>query len=259
MLTSHERFKLFTIDKLMFVLYNCVSGDIMNQTINYIVPLYSQYMIYENDIEYGGIDLSENYIELLENKFHNLSKNVFQDITRVINQTKEEAENDKNQFIKIKDNTIKNLVDYGVADLPMLERIGHVRENILTADEALNLGYSIKNKHFHGLGIEKYLKIMNSIDNPIGIYQYTNRGNYNSNNFIIVTPIEINGIKTIVPIEINQKGQYNQIEIKYNKIKTTYSKNNNNYIANLLKQGKIKEIFTGSNSQQTSLDENNIS
>ena len=75
----------------------------------------------------------------------------------------------------------------------------------------------------------------------------------------MVTPVEINGINYIVPIEINQRGQYNQVEIDYNKIKTAYSKNNTDYIQNLLNQGEIKEIFNGSNSRKTSLDRSNIS
>ena len=37
-----------------------------------------------------------------------------------------------------------------------------------------------------------------------------------------------------------------------NRIKTVYSKNNNSYIDNLLKNGKIKEIVNGSNSRQKS-------
>ena len=75
----------------------------------------------------------------------------------------------------------------------------------------------------------------------------------------MVTPVEINGINYIVPIEINQRGQYNQVEIDFNKIKTAYSKNNTDYIQNLLNQGEIKEIFNGSNSRKTSLDRSNIS
>ena len=75
----------------------------------------------------------------------------------------------------------------------------------------------------------------------------------------MVSPVEINGINYIVPIEINQRGQYNQVEIDFNKIKTAYSKNNTDYIQNLLNQGEIKKIFNGSNSRKTSLDRSNIS
>lgn len=187
-----------------------------------------------------------------------LSENALQEVSDVVNQTREDSEKNLTQFVKLKDNTIKSLVDYGVKDLPMLERSGHIRENILTEEQAKKLGFSTKNKHFHGLGVKTYLEIINSMDNPIGVYQYTNNGNYDNNNFIVVTPVEINKTNYIVPVEINQKGQYNQVEIDYNKIKTAYSKNNTDYIQNLLNQGKIKEIFNGSNSRKTSLDKSNI-
>lgn len=188
-----------------------------------------------------------------------LSKNALQDVASVVLETRKQAENNPNQFAKLKDNTIKSLVNYGVEDLPMLSRRGHVRENILTEEQAKKLGYSVKNKHFHGLGVKTYLEIINSLDNPIAVYHYTNKGKYNENNFIVLTPIEIDGKKAIVPIEINNNpGQYNNVEIDYNNIKTVYFKDNNNYNDNLLNEDKIKEIFTGSNSQQTSLSTNNI-
>lgn len=66
----------------------------------------------------------------------NLSQNVLQDVSQIVNQTREEAEKSSIQFVKLRDTTIKSLVDYGVKDLPMLERVGHVRENILTELEA---------------------------------------------------------------------------------------------------------------------------
>ena len=193
----------------------------------------------------------ENVKDIKLDTNFSLSENALQEVSDVVNQTREDSEKSLTQFVKLKDNTIKSLVDYGVKDLPMLERSGHIRENILTEKQAKKLGFSTKNKHFHGLGVKTYLEIINSMDNPIGVYQYTNNGNYDNNNFIVVTPVEINKTNYIVPVEINQKGQYNQVEIDYNKIKT-------DYIQNLLNQGKIKEIFNGSNSRKTSLDKSNI-
>ncbi|MBP3765926.1 MAG: hypothetical protein J6G98_01935 [Bacilli bacterium] len=226
----------------------------------------SSFFIKEDEEEYNVTHESYNDIlnnvekELYKvNDKYNLSKNTVQNVFEILTQTREIAEKDNRQFIKLKDHTIKALVDFGVKDLPMLERVSHVRENIFTKEEALQMGFSIKNKHFHGLGLELYLQIMSSIDNPVAIYQYTDKGLYTDNNFIVVSPIKINGFNTIVPIEINQKGQFNCVEIQYNKIKTAYYKNNNCYIENLLNEGKIKEIFTGSTYQQTSLTENNIS
>lgn len=183
----------------------------------------------------------------------NLSKNVLQDVSKIVSQTREEAETCNEQFVKLKNKTIKVLLDSGIEDLPMLERIGHVRENILTEDEAKLLGFSTKNKHYHGLGIKNYLEIIESMDNPISVYQYTNISKYNSKNFIIITGIKIGGHRCLVPVEVNSRGQYNQVEIKFNRIKSAYLETNGGYIEKLLKEGKIKEIFTQSSAEQTSL------
>lgn len=207
---------------------------------------------------YRQSDLNTARENLNNNEKLSLSKNALQEVSDVVKQTREEAETDNRQFVKLKDNTIKALVDYGIKDLPMLERNGHVRENILTEEEAKKLGYSTKNKHFHGLGVKTYLEIIDSMDNPIAVYQYTDKGKYSTDNFIVVTPVEINGKKSIVPVEINSKGQYNQVEIDFNKIKSSYLETKNNYLNTLLQEGKIKEIFTQSGAEQTSLSTNNI-
>ncbi len=182
-----------------------------------------------------------------------LSKNVLQEVSKVIMQTQKEAEKDNTQFVKLKDNTIKKLVDYGVKDLPMLERVGHIRENILSEELAKKLGFSTKNKHFHNLGVKTYLEIINAMDNATSIYQYTD----DSKHFIIETPLEIDGVKTIVPVYIEQIGIYNNISINFNKIKTTFIPDID-YINKLLKYKKIKEIFIGDNYQQKSLTNDNI-
>lgn len=187
-----------------------------------------------------------------------LSKNALQDVTSIATETREQAENNSNQFAKLKDNTIKPLVDFGIEDLPMLERRGHVRENILTEEQAQKLGFSTKNKHFHGLGVKAYLEIIDSMDNPIAVYQYTDKGKYSSDNFIVVTPFEIDGHKSIVPVEVNKRGQYNQVEIDFNKIKSNYLETKQDYLKKMVQEGKIKEIFTQSSAEQTSLDKTNI-
>ena len=183
-----------------------------------------------------------------------LSKNVLQDITNVVTQTIREAKNDNTQYVKLKDKTVKILVDFGIKNLPMLERVSHVRENILTVKDAKKLGFSIKNKHFHGLGVKRYLEIINAMEKPYKIYQYIEE----SNRFIIKTSIEINKVKSIVPIKVEQKGIYNNVEIDFNKVRTIFSPDSSNYLLNLVNKGIIKEIFAGDNSQKTSLSINNI-
>lgn len=184
-----------------------------------------------------------------------LSKNALNDVNEIVKMTQKDAQKSNIQFVKLKDNTIKKLVDYGVPDLPMLERVSHVRENILSKDELKKLGFSInEKKHYHELGVDKYLEIIDSMDNADNVYQYTNEPNV----FIIETPVEINGIKSIVPVTIKRSGRYNNVNIEFNKIKTAFTPDYKNYIQNMLNKGTIKEIVTGDNPQQVSLRENNI-
>ena len=238
--------------------------SLFRKIYNEIKYLWHQFTGYKNqnqfieDLQYKWEQAYRNNNKLNETTNYLLSEKAVDDVYSVIKETRVEAEKNTEQFVKLKDNTIKILVDYGIADYPMVARRGHVRENILTAEQAKELGYSIKNKHFHGVGAETYLNIIDSMDEPLGVYQYTEKGKYNENNFIVLTPVKINGVNAIVPVEINQRGQVNNVEIDINRIKSVYSKNNNDYIKNLLKEGKIKEIFNGSNSRQTSLINNSI-
>ena len=182
-----------------------------------------------------------------------LSSSVFREVVSVVTETQEEAARNPNQFVKLRDTTIDILVKNGIENLPMLERRGHVRENILTELEAIKLGFSIKNKRFHGLGVKIYLDIINSLDNPVAVYQYID----DKNHFIIETSIEINGIKSVVPIMIKQQGIYNNVRINFNKIRTTFFPNKD-YISRLIEKGKIKEVFTGDEYQQATSYELNI-
>ena len=206
-------------------------------------------------------DIKEDIIFIIDN-INNIYKNICittpMDVNRIINMTHNQSLNEKEQLIKIMDNTISGLINNGVNDLPIMERIGHVRENILTEYEAKRLKYSIYKKHYHGLGKICFLKIVDSLCEPNSIYQYNNNGKYDTNNFIVITNVKRKDENAIIPIEINNKGQYNNKEVFYNRIKTVYFKNTTKYLKRLKNEGKIKEIFVGSNSQKTSLDDTNI-
>ena len=45
-----------------------------------------------------------------------------------------------------------------------------------------------------------------------------------------------------MPVEINQKGQYDNTEIDCNRIKTVYGKENPNYFKRMIKEGFLFEI-----------------
>lgn len=194
---------------------------------------------------------------LKETKYH-LSENALKDVSSIVTETKENAKINPDRLVKLKNKTMSILVNNGVNNKPMYSTRSHVRENILTETEAIKLGYSIKNKHYHGLGVKKYLETIDLLDKPLGVYQYINSSKYNKDNFIVLSSVKLNGKNIIVPIEINKSGQYNNKTVYYNKIKTVYAKDNSNYIKELLNNGIIKEIFDGSNSRKKSPCANNI-
>ena len=57
---------------------------------------------------------------------------------------------------------------------------------------------------------------------------------------------------------MDKRGQYNNVEIDFYKINTSFGEDIPNFIQNLLKEGKIKEIFTQTSAKQISLSANNI-
>ena len=170
----------------------------------------------------------------------NISKNAMKELIDALDNPK----TDINSMVKLRDYTPKQLVNIGVCDLPMLVRKGHLRENILTIAEAKSRGYSIKGKHYHGLGVDIYVKAINALDNPIAVYRYTDKGSYSKDNFIVLTGIrDKDDNNIIVPIEIHKKGQYNEVEINTNKNKTVYGKRGLNYFDNMVKSGNLILIY----------------
>lgn len=176
----------------------------------------------------------------LNKSMYHLSENALSKVNDALNN----PNTDINSMVKLRDFTPKQLVSVGVSDLPMLVRKGHLRENILTGVEAKNKGYSTKGKHYHGLGIDTYMNAIDSLDNPIAVYQYTDKGKYSKDNFIVLTEVkDSNNNNIIVPIEIHKKGQYNKVEIDTNRIKTTYGRETTNYFNNMIENGNLVEIY----------------
>lgn len=191
----------------------------------------------------------------LNKSMYHLSENALSEVNDALNN----PNTDINSMVKLRDFTPKQLVSVGVSDLPMLVRKGHLRENILTGVEAKNKGYITKGKHYHGLGIDTYMNAIDSLDNPIAVYQYTDKGKYSKDNFIVLTEVkDSNGNNIIVPIEIHKKGQYNRVEIDTNRIKTTYGKNNSNYFNNMIESGNLIEIYNKKRSVKLPIQSGNF-
>lgn len=195
-----------------------------------------------------------NRSDLSKTMYH-LSKNALNEVNDALNN----PNTDINSMVKLRDFTPEQLVSVGVSDLPMLVRKGHLRENILTSSEAESKGYSTKGKHYHGLGIETYMNAIDSLDNPIAVYQYTDKGNYSKDNFIVLTEVkDSDNNNIIVPIEIHKRGQYNKVEIDINRIKTTYGKNNSNYFDDMVKNGSLVEIYNKKRSAKLPIQSGNF-
>lgn len=204
---------------------------------------------------YRNTTTQKSVNNLQNEKFH-LSRNALNEVNDALNN----KNTDINSMVKLRDYTPKQLVSVGVSDLPMLVRKGHLRENILTDTEANNKGYNTKGKHYHGLGIDTYMKAIDSLDEPIAVYQYTDKGKYSKDNFIVLTEVkDSSNNNIIVPIEIHKKGQYNKVEIDTNRIKTTYGKRNSNYFDNMVKNGSLVEIYNKKRSTKLPIQSGNFS
>ena len=147
--------------------------------------------------------------------------------------------------VRLRDYTPQVLVENGVKDLPMYENPSHIRKNILTKKEAqkLVLATSIRN-HYHGLGKELYIKIINSLDSPRVIFKNKNNKDY----LILTTVKDNNNSNIIVPIEIETITKINIFNIDINRIKTVYGYDRkdpdlNKYIKNNIKLGRFTKIY----------------
>ena len=173
-------------------------------------------------------------IVAVKEKYH-LSINALNDINKLL-----KGDYDTSQDIKLRDNTFKILVNNGVKDLPMLMNSSHILENILTKNEAIKLKIFKKKTNYHGLGVKKFLEVIYSLDAPELILK-----NKKCKDYIIVTKLYNNNFEQIiVPIYIETRGNYNNMEIDTNKIKTVYGKRNiNNYINQNIKIGKFIIVY----------------
>ncbi len=124
--------------------------------------------------------------------------------------------------VKLRNNTPDVLVNNGVTNLPMYENPSHVRKNILTEQEARDLGITINSRdHYHSLGKDLYIKIIIALDDPRAIFK-----NKNEKDYLILTTIkDKNKNNVLVPIEIETITNVNKITIEINRIKSVYGYN----------------------------------
>ena len=215
-------------------------------------------------------DLETKWREAYQTQTNNLSGEIKYHVNKDINKNVDNILKNINERnpVKLRDYTPKILVDNGIKDLPMYENPSHIRKNILTEQEAKQLGLSIGTRdHYHGLGKDIYIKAIDSLDNPRVIFK-----NKNGKDYLILTMIkDKNNNNIVVPIEIQTETYINRIRIDTNRIKSVYGYekvNNidlNEYIKNNLKKQKFQKIYeqkkgrgTGFSTAAGPLSNNNI-
>lgn len=137
-------------------------------------------------------------------------------------------EMNKSSQVKARDFTPEILVKNGVKDLPMLITQRHIKTTIYTEAEAKELGLPTGgNNHYHGLGKELLVKAIDNMDDPLEIYKQ------DGDHYLIITEMQnSNGDNIIIPVKIDGKGNYNDVYIDENQIKSVYGKKNlQDYIA----------------------------
>lgn len=195
-----------------------------------------------------------------ETQYH-ISDNLSNDIDNVLTNI-----NERNP-VKLRDYTPTALVQNGVKDLPMYENPSHIRKNVLTENEARNLGLQVnKNDHYHGLGKDIYIKAIDSLDDPRVVLKYKNR----PNEYIILTVVKDNNNNNIiVPIEVTTDTYVNNVKIDINRIKSVYGYDRaepdlNKYIKDNIKNNNLEKIYekkkssAGKTTQSTSNNSINL-
>lgn len=136
----------------------------------------------------------------------------------------------------------------GVRNLPMLMKASHIRENVFTEEEAKILGLKVdEHTHYHGLGKDLFLKIIDGLDDVNLAYRGTKNANDPSrreNYFLLISQYkDAKGNIVNVPVYIDEKGQYNRVFIDTNKIATVFGRDNFfAYIQKEIKKGNLVRI-----------------
>ena len=136
----------------------------------------------------------------------------------------------------------------GVKDLPMVMQASHIRENVFTEQEAKKLGLRVdEHTHYHGLGEEFFLKVIDGLDNVTEAYRGTKTAENparRENYFLLVSTFtDKNGDTINVPVYINEHAQYNRVFIDVNKISTVFGKESfREYIKAQIKKNNIVRV-----------------
>ena len=136
----------------------------------------------------------------------------------------------------------------GVKNLPMAMNASHIRENVFTEEEAKNLGLRVNDStHYHGLGEDFFLKIIDGLDNVKVAYRGTKNASdpaRRENYFLLVSEFKDDAGNTVnVPVYIDEHAQVNRVFVDVNKISTVFGRDAfQDYINRQVQKGDLVRI-----------------
>lgn len=234
------------IDKTVSEKFPNMNG-LYSNTTHYIVFDSSQIksadpITYDND---GNIiPLSERFNENEKDIRYQISENADKDVQALLEGKK------FTEDIKLTDSSPRIILGHkGVKNLPMLMKPSHILENILTEEEAREMGLEVNPDkiHYHGLGKILFLDIIRGLDDVNQAYRGTKNAADSSrreNYFLLISTLkDAEGNVINVPVYINEQGRYNRVSIDTNKIGTAFGREQlQKYLQKEIKNGNLVRI-----------------
>ncbi|MDD6467241.1 MAG: hypothetical protein PUF50_03565, partial [Erysipelotrichaceae bacterium] len=143
--------------------------------------------------------------------------------------------------IELKKHTPYWLLHLGYHDYPMFMRTSHILSNVLSEEEAKELGFFRSNANYHAIDTKDFLKMVDSIDNPKAAFEWVsgNKDNpmHGDNEIVIIGKWKYKGFPFVVTLKVDEK--FKLVEVVPS-INTKIVNNiNTNYISSTYpKQGK---------------------
>lgn len=196
--------------------------------------------VYENlDQGYGVYRLDKSY----GNIRYSLSANAAEEIKKAL------ADKNYSSEIKLTDTTPTIMLGHnGVKNLPLMMRATHLRENILTREQAKAKGLPTNpGINYHGLGEPLFLDVIADLDNVKEAYRGTQKSpnsDRRENYFLLISEkIDASGNTINIPVFINETAKYNNVFMDVNKAATVFGREQlRKYINRKLADGSLVRI-----------------
>ena len=174
---------------------------------------------------------------------YSLSANAAEEIKKAL------ADKNYSSEIKLTDTTPTIMLGHnGVKNLPLMMRATHLRENILTREQAKAKGLPTNpGINYHGLGEPLFLDVIADLDNVKEAYRGTLKSpnsDRRENYFLLISEkIDASGNTINIPVFINETAKYNNVFMDVNKAATVFGREQlRKYINRKLADGSLVRI-----------------